>query len=261
MNEPSLIPDAFVKERKEIRRTVFGVLLFAVVMSGVVAAFLVTNRQWDSVHERQKTVALRFEEVASKIMHMEELRGNRDVLVERAELASALVCRLPKSILLDGLVTRMPPRLSWSSLVLSSKEIAEPIKRGNDSADRLKPRGPNAVPVRTRGPGGGGDSEKQRPRPKRYETTVTLTGLAPDEVDVSLYVAALQGFSMIKSVMPDSTEMVDIDDVPMRRFTITMKLDSNMRVDDFNEIASSEHQIPASTSIRVTSESDEGMVD
>ena len=90
MNEPSLIPDAYVKEHKEIRRTIFGVLLFVVVMSGVVAAFLVTNKQWDSVHERQIEVALRFEEVATKITHMEELRGNRDVLVERAELASAL---------------------------------------------------------------------------------------------------------------------------------------------------------------------------
>jgi hypothetical protein len=261
MNEPSLIPDAYVKERKEIRRTIFGVLLFVVVMSGVVAAFFVTNKQWDSIHERQKIVALRFEEVASKIARMEELRGMRDNLVERAELASALVSRLPKSILLDGLVTRMPPRVSWSSLVLSSKEIMEQVTRGNASNDRLKPRGPKAVPVRTRGPKGEANSVEERPRPKRYETTVTLTGLAPDEVDVSMYVAALQGFSMIKSVMPDSTDLVEIEDVPMRRFTITMKLDSNTYLPDFTEIADSSENGSIDTPLRVTSESDEGMVD
>ena len=261
MNEPSLIPDAYVKEHKEIRRTIFGVLLFVVVMSGVVAAFLVTNKQWDSVHERQVEVALRFEEVATKITHMEELRGNRDVLVERAELASALVSRLPKSILLDGLVTRMPPRVSWSSLVLASKEIAEPVARADASNDRLKPRGPKAVPVRTRGPKGAKAGENERPRPKRYETTVTLTGLAPDEVDVSMYVAALQGFAMIKSVMPDSTELVEIDDVPMRRFTITMKLDSSTPLRDYTEIAKTDNEDSATTPLRVTAKSDEGMVD
>lgn len=261
MNEPSLIPDAYVKERKEIRRTIFGVILFMVVMSGVVAAFLVTNKQWDSVHERQMDVALRFEEVAGKITHMEELRGNRDVLVERAELASALVSRLPKSILLDGLVTRMPPRVSWSSLVLASKEIVEPVERGDASKDRLKPRGPRAVPVRTRGANGKKSSEEERPRPKRYETTVTLTGLAPDEVDVSMYVAALQSFSMIESVMPDSTEIVEVDDLQMRRFTITMKLDSNAPLHDQGLLAG-DHGDPSDTDpVHVTAQSDEGMVD
>jgi hypothetical protein len=261
MNEPSLIPDAYVKERKESRRTIFGVALFAVVMSGVVAAFLVTNKQWDSIHDRQKVVALRFEEVATKITRMEELRGMRDSLVERAELASALVSRLPKSILLDGLVTRMPPRVSWSNLVLSSKEIVAPVQRENASNNRLKPRGPKAVPVRTRGPNGESKSAEERPRPKRYETTVTLTGLAPDEVDVSMYVAALQGFSMIKSVMPDSTELVEIDDVSMRRFTITMQLDSNAYLPDFTKDADSGGDVSLNTDLLVSSAADEGVVD
>jgi hypothetical protein len=221
----------------------------------------VTNKQWDSIHDRQKVVALRFEEVATKITRMEELRGMRDSLVERAELASALVSRLPRSILLDGLVTRMPPRVSWSSLLLSSKEIVAPVQHGNASNDRLKPRGPKAVPVRTRGPNGGSKPANERPSPKRYETTVTLTGLAPDEVDVSMYVAALQGFWMIESVMPDSTELVDIDDVSMRRFTITMKLDSNAYLPDFTEIANSGEAASMNSELRVSYGSDEGMVD
>jgi hypothetical protein len=90
---------------------------------------------------------------------------------------------------------------------------------------------------------------------------VTLTGLAPDEVDVSMYVAALQSFAMIKSVMPDSTELVEIDDVPMRRFTITMELDSSTPLRDYTEIARTENAEPATTPLRVTAESDEGMVD
>ena len=261
MNEPSLIPDAYVKERKEIRRTIFGVLLFMVVMSGVVAAFLVTNKQWDSVHERQMDVARRFEEVAGKITRMEELRGNRDALVERAELASALVSRLPKSILLDGLVTRMPPRVSWSSLVLASKEIVEPIERVDASKDRLKPRGPRAVPVRTRGASARKSADEDPPRPKRYQTTVTLTGLAPDEVDVSLYVAALQGFSMIDSVMPDSTEIVEVDDLEMRRFTITMKLDSNAPLQDHTRLAGENEVLFDAGFVHVNAQSDEGVVD
>jgi len=222
MNDSSLIPEEYVSDRREVRRTFLGIALFAVVMAFVIGAFLVTNRQWDSITERRAEVVSRFEDVKQKIERMEELRGARDDLVQRAELASALVARVPRSTLLSGLVERMPPRVSWTRLDLVSKEIREPIERIDARNDRLKPRGPTAAPVNARGPEQG---EADRPRPKRYQTSVVLTGLAPDEVDVSMYVAALQEFSMLKSVMPDSTEIIEVDDVPMRKFKITMQLD------------------------------------
>jgi hypothetical protein len=118
----------------------------------------------------------------------------------------------------------MPPRVSWTKLDLVSKEIRDSVERIDPRNDRLKPSGPTAAPVRSRG-GAPSDEDVGRPKPKRYRTTVVLTGLAPDEVDVSMYVAALQGFQMIKFVMPDSTETIEIDDVLMRKFKITMELD------------------------------------
>ena len=227
MNTSSLIPQDYVSERREIRRTGMGVLLFLIVMSGVVAAFLVTNRQWDSVRIRQKAVASEFDEVSEKITHMEDLKVARDDLVQRAELASALVSRVPRSILVDGLVERMPLRLSWTRLSMESREYKEPAPRKDFAGDRLKPRGPTAAPVRTRGK----ESTDGPPVPRKYVTTITLTGLATDEVDVSTYVAALSGYSLLRSVMPDSTEVVDVDDVQMREFTITMELDQDAVVD------------------------------
>jgi hypothetical protein len=59
---------------------------------------------------------------------------------------------------------------------------------------------------------------------------VVIRGFAPDEVDVSSYVAALHGFELVRNVTPDSTELVDVDDVPMRRFSITMELNPNAPV-------------------------------
>ena len=239
MNEPSLIPQDYVNERKEIRRTSFGVVLFVIVMAGVVAAFLVTNSQWDSVRMRQQEVAAQFDDVGEKIGRMEELRIARDDLIQRAELASALVSRVPRSVLLDGLVERMPVRLSWTKLSMESKEVKKPVVRKDAKSDRLKPRGPSAAPVRSRGKKKGSVNDvEERPVPKQYRTTITLVGLAPDEVDVSAYVAALQDFHLLKSVMPDSTEIISVDDIEMRKFTITMELDQEAVVEellpDFN---------------------------
>lgn len=224
MNESSLIPEEYVSDRRELRRTVLGVALFVVVMTGVIGAFFVTNRQWDSIRARQAEVEHSFDDVSQKIARMEELRSARDDLVERAELASALVARVPRSTLLAGLVDRMPPRVSWTKLDLVSKEIREPIQRVDAKNDRLKPRGPTPAPVRSKG-GSASAEDDGRPKPKRYRTSVVLLGLAPDEVDVSMYVAALQGFRMLKSVMPDSTETIELDGIPMRKFKITMELD------------------------------------
>ena len=73
------------------------------------------------------------------------------------------------------------------------------------------------------------------PVPKTYVTTITLTGLAPDEVDVSTYVAALAGYPLLGSVMPDSTQVVVMDELQMREFTITMELDRDAIVDELFE--------------------------
>ena len=43
-----------------------------------------------------------------------------------------------------------------------------------------------------------------------------------------MYVAALQKFNLLESVMPDSTEIVLVDDVPMRKFKLTMYLDPDV---------------------------------
>lgn len=252
MNEPTLIPQEYVNERKEIRRTSFGVVLFVIVMAGVVAAFLVTNRQWDSVRIRQQEVAAEFSEVGEKISRMDELRIARDDLVERAELASALVSRVPRSMLLDGLVERMPVKLSWTKLTMASKEVKAPVVRSDPKNDRLKPRGPAAAPVRTRGKKNSkSDLIEERPVPKKYTTTITLTGLATDEVDVSTYVASLQNFSLLSSVMPDSTEIITVDDVEMRKFTITMELDQNAVYEGFSPDSGdeSDSEIATTTSV------------
>ena len=237
MNDSSLIPRDYVNERREIRRTSLGVLLFLVVMGGVVAAFLVTNRQWESVRVRQRAVAAEFAEVSEKITHMEELKVARDDLVRRAELAAALVSRVPRSILIDGLVERMPPRLSWTRLTLESEEYRPPVPRDDPSADRLRPRGPAPAPVRNRGRA----LADGPPVPRTYVTTITLSGLAPDEVDVSTYVAALAGFPLLGSVMPDSTQVVVMDELQTREFTITMELDRDAIVDGRFEDRPPEH--------------------
>ena len=59
----------------------------------------------------------------------------------------------------------------------------------------------------------------------------------------------------------DELELVEVDDVPMRRFTITMKLDPSTPLRDYTEIARTENTEPETTPLRVTAESDEGMVD
>ena len=230
MNDSSLIPDEYVADRLEIRRTVIGVILFVIVMICVVGAFFVTNRQWDSIRARQAEVKIRYEDVSTKITRMEELRSTRDDLVKRAELASALVSHVPRSYLLSGLIERMPPRVSWTSLKLASKEIveADPDQKGAESG-RLKPRGPAAAPVRTRGRKAA-SAEDSELKPKHYATSIVLIGLAPDEVDVSMYVAALQEFELLKMVMPDSTETIEIDDVSMKKFKITMEIDSDVEM-------------------------------
>jgi Tfp pilus assembly protein PilN len=222
MSNPTFLPEDYLAQRAERRTNIVCVILFLVVMAAVFGAFLVTNRQWSHVHERQEAINVQYQQAALRIEKLNELERQKEQMLEKAELAAALVERVPRSILLAELINRMPARLGLLDFELKSEKIkiVPPKATGTQSL---------------RGPQRGATKEEAgavvtKVEPPRYTVSVTMTGVANTDVEVSHYMSALNSYPLVHDVTLEYSEEKEIETRLVREFKIRMKLDPNADV-------------------------------
>jgi Tfp pilus assembly protein PilN len=227
MNSASFLPEDYLEQKAERRTNVICLTLFAVVMVAVFGAFLVTNRQWTQVRAAQHSINGAYQEAAMQIEQLTELETQREQMLHKAELAASLVERVPRSILLADLINRMPPRLSLIEFTLTSEKIVvtskNPVQTGGTG--RLGSGKPQRAPTKE-------DvvEQSRRIEPTRYMARVTMTGVAPTDLEVSRYMAELNAYSLLHNVALEYSEEHEIEGQKMRQFRIKFTLDPDADV-------------------------------
>ena len=230
MSTTSFLPEDYLDQKAERRTNMISLSLFGIVMISVFAAFLVTNRQWSHVRKARASINAQYEDAASQIKRLNELEAQRDQMLNKAKLAAALVERVPRSILLAELINRMPPRMGLLKFVLSSDKIkvAAP-KKARKRTGRLKRPTKGRTREQIAREQGGGPKQVNVPR---YRVAVTLVGVAPTDVEVSRYIAALNAHPLLQDVILKYSQERTVDDSRMRQFEIQMKLNDKLDVRD-----------------------------
>ena len=227
MNSASFLPEDYLEQKAERRTNVICLTLFAVVMVAVFGAFLVTNRQWTQVRSAQHSINAAYQEAAMQIEQLTQLETQREQMLHKAELAASLVERVPRSILLAELINRMPPRLSLIEFTLTSEKIVVTAAPAATAAStgRLAGGKPQRVPTKEEV-----GAQSKRVEPTRYLSKVTMTGVAPTDLEVSRYMAELNGYSLLQNVALEYSEEHEIEDQKMRQFRIKFTLDPDADV-------------------------------
>lgn len=222
MHDTSLLPDDYLSDARERRTNIVGLALFALVLGGVAVWFTRTNFEWREVRDRQEQVSASFSAVAVEIRDMQEQEKTRREMLEKAQLAASLVDPVPRSILLAELVRRMPEKVSLLEFELRS----EPVK-----VVRAKPvaEAPAATPksraAATRGKAKPAEkAEPPKPDPLRYAIALTITGLAPTDLDVSEYLQNLNQLDLLESVRLEVSEEKQVGGLATRQFRIAIRL-------------------------------------
>lgn len=211
----SFLPEDYLRRKAETRANIINLLLFGVVMFCVSAAFFVTNQQWGSVRSVQGEINKEFTAETAKIDQLKLLETQKAEMVEKAEITSALLERVPRSILMAELINRMPEKLTLTEFELKSsrqKEIKPPSKT------------PAAQPKSLSGKAGAGKNDPPppapKPRPPKIDFALTLTGLAASDDEVANYHAKLKECPLLDKVELLSAKEVKVEDVAMREFKI-----------------------------------------
>ncbi|MHC4990416.1 MAG: PilN domain-containing protein [Planctomycetota bacterium] len=217
MSNNTFLPEDYLAKKAERRTNVICLILFLVVMLGVLGAFLFTNRRLVKIKDRQQAINVQYHQAALQIEELNELESQKQEMLDKAELAAALVEKVPRSILLAELINRMPPRLGLIDLQLTSERIKDKPKTPEKKTGDLPRRGRTKAEAAV---------EAKKIKVPRYHVTVALKGVAPTDLEVSQYKGELSRYQLLKDVTLDYTEEKDIEGRRMREFRITMTLDN-----------------------------------
>lgn len=222
----SFLPADYVSRKAEVRMNFLGLALFAVVMLGVVGAFFVTNHRWTSIREQQKVIGVQYEQEAQKIEQLKTLETQRTQMMEKAEVTTALIERVPRSVLMAQLITTMPKDVTLLELTLKSTRLdtdAKVIETAKTKKPVVKPVSKD--PKAAKGAKGGKPAEpppeeKPKIRPPRYEYTLSIQGVAGVNNDIADYLAKLKASPLLEKVDLQYIKETTLNDMPMRRFEI-----------------------------------------
>jgi hypothetical protein len=226
MSSKSFLPEDYLAQKAEQRTNIISLVLFGVVMIAVVGALLVTNRAARLVKQQRDEVNVQYQQAGLKIQELTQLEQQKEEMLNKAELAGALVERVPRSILLADLINRMPDRLALLEFELKSEKLLPPSPPvANGSNGRLN----NAAPERAKTVQEANQSV-QKVEPPRYKITITMLGVAPTDLEVSKYMSELNSYKLLRDVALAFSEEKNIDGRIMRQFKISMSLDPDADV-------------------------------
>lgn len=220
--DSTFLPEDYVERKAERRTNLISVTLFVIVTMGVIAAFFVTNRQWNDVKHYQQAINVRYTQAAKDIEQLKVLEEQKADLLEKAELTTALIEKVPRSVLFSELINRMPKnRIVLLDFELSSKRLDKPVvvrpnlRKGKKSTGKTRSLADKAA-----------EEAKKPPavRAPRFETTLAIIGVAPRHRDIAHYVAALQECELLEDVELIYSEATTIKERDMNKFRIEAKL-------------------------------------
>lgn len=212
----SFLPEDYLARKAERRTNIFAVSMFTVVMFGVIGAFFVTNRQWHDVHLHQRTVNVQFAQAAENIKQLEELEQQKAELLEKADLTTALVEPINRSVLLAEIINRAPARTTILEIALDSKRLDRAITRRTGKADT----GESLTKKSAKSKNQKDEDEQPVILAPRYESTLAIVGVVPRNTDVARYLAALQRCELLMNVELIQTENATIREREVFKFRI-----------------------------------------
>jgi hypothetical protein len=114
----------------------------------------------------------------------------------------------------------MPERLTLLSTELESRRIkTEPPRKRSEPAGGRRVRGKSLADRAAKE-----EEEAPVPQPPRFETRLTLVGVAKSHQEVAWYVAALQDCSLLEGVELIFSETTIIDDRGLNKFRVEAML-------------------------------------
>lgn len=120
-NELSFLPEDYLARKARRRANILCGALSVVVMGTIGTAFALSERSMRGLDAELAEVDARYAEAAGRIDAVKRMHAKQKQIVQQAELAAALVEKVPRSNVLATFTNSLPPGVSLLDLSLESR--------------------------------------------------------------------------------------------------------------------------------------------
>jgi Tfp pilus assembly protein PilN len=218
----SFLPEDYIARKTETRVNVLILGLFALVLGGVVAAFVATNRHWKDIRVRQQTVNEQWALEGAKMEELKKLEDQRAQMMEKAQITAALVERVPRWAVLGEVTLRRPLEMRFDTLIIKSTRT-EPVAP-------LPVKGAPAAPapmfknLTDKITGTAAAPEKPKIKAPTFTYTLTINGSTAKNTDVADFLASLKASPIFTSVELSFIRETKEKDRELRKFEISANI-------------------------------------
>lgn len=218
----NLLPEDYIRRRQQQRANVLCLTLFLVVMTGLGAAVLVSERSTRYTRQVAEMVNASYAEATKLIEQLQELEGQRQRMLQKAERTAALLERVPRSTLLAVVTNALPNQVSLTRFQLLPKQI---IARADA------------------GQAGEANSKFQKIQAQRAELQTThvlaieVEGLTKTDMEVAHFIANLNRNPLLTGVDLVYSQEKTVGNGSVREFQVKMEVKPNVDVMDVLQTA------------------------
>lgn len=213
----SFLPEDYVERKLQRRTNVICFGLFCIVMSAVVAAYMVTDRQRQEVMAEQQRVANEFSDAAKRLEQLDDLQQRKARIVRKANVTGALVERIPRTNILSELVNNMPSSMTLLELSMDTKVIP--------ASAQVKPMTALDAAKKDQARKKAGIDEPEIPE---TETILSIVGIAPTDSQVAEFMTAVAKRPLFQDVNLGFSEQVVFEQQRVRKFRVDIRLNNHV---------------------------------
>jgi Tfp pilus assembly protein PilN len=225
----NFVPDDYIQDSESRRTNIMYLVLFALVMAGLGAAFGAIKISQHNVAVKEKLIDERLAKADQAIQQFEELQKKRNDMMKTALTTAGLFEPVQRSVLLASLTNNLPVGTSLVKLEINQEAPKNmPARR---AATQKKTKYEQAR-AEAEGP------EELSPE-KLLETKISIEGRAPSDLQVAAFIENLGASALFDNVaLVESKEEKDADESKHRRFRLTAMLrkEVHLTADDIENI-------------------------
>ena len=215
MSQVNLLPDDYISWRKQRRTSAICAVLFGVVMMGVLAGAVISERSHRHTREVRERVNQAYSDAEKLIQQVQNLEVTQQQMLQKAVLTAALQESVLRSYLLARVCEALPKGSSLMRFELDTKPVQTIV-------------GPEAPKTRFAAAAAGRGA-----RPKgltSLDTTITLTGLAATDVEVARFIAAMARCELMDTVDLVYSQEKKMGESLVREFRVVMRLKGSAEI-------------------------------
>jgi len=214
-NQLSFLPEDFLERKARRRANILCGVLSVIVIGAIGSAFIIGERSMRGVEAQYAEVEARYSKASQQIEAVQRMHTKQRQIVQHAELAAALVERVPRSNVLAEFTNNLPPGVSLVELWMEARP-----RQTNAPAPGASSFEQKRAALEAKG--------KNEPQP--MDAYIKITGVADNEGQVAQFMSRLNGSKLLTDVNLLQTDQITQDKVTMKKFQIEMRLNPDAEV-------------------------------